>query len=132
MGGVWLGGWILIILLRAISLKRAQSGNHVDRLVFSKFDREMVTDGNNLFATGVAYMLGLVLCHFVRNTILCWILLSLGVLFCLPSIFSLVVILFTQGKIYFDKIAIHSLFTSIINTFVPLVMALSIYFSYIR
>lgn len=131
--GLWLGAWISIIILHATVVKMYNS----DSLKHETFDSElgyyplseseMVKDGNNLFATGIAYFGANVLCYFINNSILSWGCVVLGLLFCVPSIISIKRML-AQMVNDKNKYITFMTISSLINALIPVAMAINIYF----
>ncbi len=122
---LWLGGWLVIILLNV--LNRAVSGTDY---VIENIENELVKDGNNLFATGLVYFLGNLLCLFADLSVLHWILFVVGVAFCALPVLSLIPMAFDTFRMF--KRYWLSFFGAVVCDVIPLVMALNIYFMYIR
>lgn len=118
--GVMLAGWVIIIIIHAIYTHRNEG---VDAEFTSQ---EMVKDGNNLFSTGVTYLIGNVICAYVPFTILRW------VLFVALAIMALVPCISTLSLVVFGRVPFSQKLTAIINSFIPLYMAANIYMRFIR
>ena len=131
--GLWLIAWVLIIILHAIAVNMYNSDlkNHgeeyIEILSFPKAKAEMIGDGNNLFATGIAYCIASTACYFIDNNILSWICIALGIIFCVPSIISIVP-MYVQAVQARNKYITMMTLTATINTFIPMVIALNIYY----
>lgn len=132
VGALWLISWVAIIALYGICLHWIKSGKLGPE--YSLLGNKMVSiieDGNNLFSTGLVYFIGNVICYFVNNTIIHYVIMIVGILFTLPSVGSLAIFLVTSIATK-DRYYIMSALSATINTFIPLAMAINIYFRYIQ
>lgn len=132
IGALWLIGWILIIISYGIGMLWIKSGHlgpeYYD--VGSSFIN-ITQDGNNLFTTGLAYFIGNVVCYFLNIPILHYTVLIVGIAFSIIPVLStvlFVVLSIVQG----DRYRRLSAFTALINSVIPLLMAINIYFTYIQ
>lgn len=118
MSLLWLGvffivGWVLIIIIHAVSKADAEG------------KAEMVKDGNNLFLTGVIYFVLNVICYFAPYTVLYWVLFLLAVGFAFLPFFSAFLLLLSMVVYPSQKI------TGLICSVWPMVMACNILVVYI-
>ena len=133
---VWVSAWILIIIIHAIGEKLCNSDlklygdNYVELVGYEKCEKEMVKDGNNLFATGLLYIIGNVVSYYVNNDVLSWVILIITFAFVIPMIFSSVIMI--KQMIYIkNKYVSLMTITGIINTIVQLIISINIYFGVI-
>ncbi len=119
LASLWIGGWILIIIIHGAYSQKSKSENKE----FVK--KEMVKDGNNLFATGLLYFLITVACHFIRYKVFWWI----GFIFC--SVFVVISIVGTIRLVAAKREPISQKITAIINVAVPAIMAINLYYTYL-
>ncbi len=121
----WIGGWILIFILAIINL----STKEVENMKRNVQDA-LLSDANNLFKTGIFYYLFNVACIFLPYPVVHWILMIVGILFCIPPIISMIGVLKTT--LFWKGNTWLSFLGALICTFSPLIMALNIYFVHIR
>ncbi len=132
--GLWLMSWVLIIILSGFATKSYNTDiekygeDYIEALSYPTCKEEMLSDGNNLFATGIPYIIALGACLFFQNNILNYICLGAGIIFCIPSIISLFKIIIPQMFALKNKYITLMTISSIISTFAPLGIALNIYF----
>lgn len=111
-----LGGWVTIIFITNISKKK------IDSFSYS----EMVKDANNLFSTSITYLLASIICSFLKIIWLKWIIcIALIVLAVIPFFSSLILLISRVAKFP------HKM-TALISQIIPLIIAINIYFMYIR
>lgn len=122
---VWLLSWISIIVIYSIANVISKDDNN--NYFFSFAQNEMIADGNNLFSTGFFYLIGNIICKFINVPLIRWGLLIVGIVLCMPSIFSWFVSILPQAFREKDKYIWLMTITSCINTFVSILMALNIY-----
>lgn len=123
---LWLGGWILIIVIHAVMCKSSAALS--DEELSLTISAELIKDGNNLFTSGFFYYIGNLLCYFIHSPVLHWILLVAGVLCCLPPLFSTV---FLTVKFPSDPLKKYLLISKFLMAVIPLAMAVNIYFVYL-
>lgn len=124
--GIWLGSWIIIIICHIVCIGWLKDEDEFSRTLAIDYDKEIISDGNNLFATGLIYFLANLLCYYVNQPILHWIALVLLVLFCLPPVWS-----FCKNIGYYcSRLKYRNLqgISGFFCAFIPLVLALNIYF----
>ena len=132
--GLWLASWVLIIILSGISTKfyntdiQKYGGDSIEVLSYPSSKKEILLDGNNLFATGLAYIIALIVCDYVNNIILNYICLVVGIVLCIPSIISLFKIMVPQMVTLKNKYITLMTITATICTLIPLSIAINIYF----
>lgn len=132
IGALWLIGWAVIIISYGIGMLWIKSG-HIGQEyqdVGSSFV-DIVRDGNNLFTTGLAYFIGNLTCYFIDIPILHYTICIAGIIFAvLPvlSAFVFAVVSIVNG----DRYRRLNAFTATINSVIPLLMAVNIYFTYIQ
>ncbi|MBP3706261.1 MAG: hypothetical protein J6J13_03300 [Clostridia bacterium] len=122
---LWLGGWLCIIVLNITN--RALSDSN---FITEQVEKNLVLDGNNLFSTGLFYFIANIACFFLNYQILHWILIILGVAFCIPPIISLFAV-FKQASFWKGKYWL-TLISAIICDAIPFIMAINIYFVCIK
>ena len=111
-----LGGWIAIIIITNISKNKIDAFSH----------SEMVKDANNLFSTSVTYLLSSIICSFLKIIWLKWIIcIALIALAVIPFFSSLILLISRVAKFP------HKM-TALISQIIPLIIAINIYFMYIR
>ena len=125
---IWLLSWILIIVIFSYANATAKEDDESCYFFFSVAKDEMVTDGNNLFTTGFLYLIGNVICRFINIPVLQWIILIIAILLCIPPVLSCISQMIPQAFRYRDKYVTLMAITGVINTFIPLIMAINIYF----
>lgn len=121
---VWLGGWVTIILLNFVN------GLIVgEDFITKSIQNELVSDADNLFKSGIFYFAANIICNFINLTVLHWILLVVGVVFCILPIIS------SFGMIANFKLSpkyIVSFIGALLSQTIPLIMALNIYFVHLN
>jgi hypothetical protein len=131
--GLLIGSWIFIIVIHGIAVMSFKKDvekygeDHIELLSFPKSKAEMVEDGNNLLVTGIAYFGVTLLCYYFNKIILSWVCIIALSAFCLPSVlglFGMIKQAFTLKNKYITFMTI----TAIVNTIVPLIIAINIYF----
>ena len=122
---LWLGGWLAIIVLNIFN--RAIKEQYI---VTENIESELVADANNLFACGLFYFIGNLLCNFIDLPVLHWILFIVGVAACVLPVLSL--LKFFIGLFRMMPNYIISFIGAVISQCIPLIMALNIYFTHLR
>lgn len=125
---IWLLSWVSIIAIFSFARATAKEDNDDCYFFFSVAKDEMITDGNNLFATGFVYLAGNIICKFINIPVLQWAIMIIGVLLSAPPILSCIFQLIPQAFRYRDAYISLMTITGFINAFVPLIMAINIYF----
>ena len=125
---IWLLSWVLIIAIFSFANLNAKEDDENCYFFFYTAKDEIIADGNNLFATGFLYLLFNIVCRFINLPILQWIILIIAVLLCIPSVLSFIFQMFPQAFRYRDAYISLMTITGFINTFIPLIMAINIYF----
>lgn len=125
---VWLLAWMLIITIFSFANSAAKEEDEKYYFFFSVAKDEMIADGNNLFATGFMYLIGNIICRFINIPILEWIIMIIGILFCIPPILSCIFQLIPQAFRYRDTYISIMTITGFLSAFIPSIMAVNIYF----
>lgn len=132
---LWLGGWLLIIVIHAV-MRKSSAANMKKADIFTasleeeivpEISAELIKDGNNLFVTGFIFYLGNLLCYFIQSPVLHWIFLVAGILICLPPLISLVYVAVKSAH----PLKKFQLIGGFLTAVIPFVMAGNIYFVYI-
>ncbi len=134
VGALWLISWIIIIVLHNIGLywgKTGKFGSDPDNFLFAY--NNIPKNASGMFWEGLIYFIGNIICYYIKIPILIYIMLFLGVALKVSDVknsFSLILNL-TYYK-QWDRYYFITVLSSIINTYVPLVMAVNIYLRYIQ
>lgn len=118
--GIVLAGWVVIIIIHTIYIHKNEGAD-------AEFtSQEIINDGNNLFSTGVAYLIGNAICAYLPFMVLHWILFVAG------AIMALIPCISTLSLVVLGRVPFSQKLTAIINSFIPLYMAINIYIRFIR
>lgn len=112
---VGLIGWVSIIVLHTIAIKLCGEG--------SQASDETVKDGNNLLVTVVFYLIAFVLCYFIKNNILTYVIMGIGIIFCLKPVFSMFG-MFGQAIMFRRANTTILAISAAIDTLVPLAISI--------
>lgn len=130
---LWLLAWVSIIILSALTTKLYYNDilkygeEYIELTPYQKCKDEMLSDGNNLFSTGFLYIITLIVCYYIGSNIISYIAIVATVIFCIPSIISLVLML-PQLFIVRNKYITIMTFSGAIHSIVPLIIAINSYF----
>ena len=123
---LWLGGWVFTILCNIVftaSMKRKsehaseewEQGMLVS--LYQKQSAEIVADGNSMFTTGLVYTLATAACVYVKNEIICWVIVAVCAIACLPPLLSSIFSMIPQAtKMMFIGTTLMAL-TSVVTSF---------------
>ena len=130
----WIGGWIFTICIHNIAIFSAkkQDKNWRNNDYLAHFVKEISENGNNLFTSGIIYFMANLFCWCFYFPMLRWGLMAFGIIFALPSIYSLCRLILQKKIDFKNKYATLGFMSAFIKTFVPLVMAINIYFAFIK
>lgn len=131
-------GWISIIGISTLSAKWHRSDikkygeDSFEVYHYESSQKEMLKDGNNLFATALPYIVGMVACYFINNDIVSYIVMIIEIIFVLPSFFQMIVTMIPQIFQFKNKYITVMTLTALINTLIQLMIAINIYFLAIK
>lgn len=134
VGALWLISWIIIIVLHNIGLywgKSGKFGSDPDTFLFAYTN--IAKNASGMFWEGLIYFIGNIICYYIKTPILIYIMLFLGIIFKIKDIEHIFRHILTLSFYkQWDRYYFITVLSSIINTFVPLVMAINIYLGYIQ
>ena len=116
MAALWLGAWIIIIVLNSIVEKR-----HLNDFNHDFVKDEIVKDANNLFRTGFFYQIILCLAWLFTIKVVKWILVIIGIGLAVLPMISVIRVLFQWTEGGYDRLR---KFTGFLSQVIPLVMSL--------